>query len=448
MGVFLVVTPFVLIYAVGYSVDFQRQTLVPAGGIFLKTNQIGIKIFINGKGRSDRKETSFLATGALFNNLRAGLYHVRIEKDGFRPWEKTIEVRRQIVSEYRNIFLVPAAVPVLKQKSVTRIGSLFEYYPSPDGSYTALLFNKGLILTLEKNADSSIVVRKENKTPFQKLVWLDTATLAVQSVGDGSEWRAMEVLPDSRVIETPIRIKRGARFEPVREVLKHPFEAQTFFAVSADGALYRYSGATQKAEKILDQIVYAARVLNRLLFINDKGFFATADLSGNSITLIGRPGVFLGGAFQAFSAPTGMTAIVDGVGGVFLFDPVEQGKVSPLQGAARKVSFNEENTYALLQKQNSLTVLVTLPESEAPFRNALDTIPVLENFPEEILDSTWYSKRYILFSTATGLYGLEFGSGPQDSIIQKISSSGGFLFSDDGHITIVNDKEITVIALE
>ena len=101
-----------------------------------------------------------------------------------------------------------------------------------------------------------------------------------------------------------------------------------------------------------------------------------------------------------------------------------------------------------MQKQNGLTVLVTSSEIEAPFRKIFDTIPVLENFSEEILDSVWYDEQYILFSTHTALYGLEFRSGLGDSLVQKIASFGGFLFVNDKRVTVINDEEISVIALE
>lgn len=449
IGIFFVVTPIVLVYAIGYSIDLRNQSFIPAGGIFLKTNQTGIKIYIDGKEHAEHKETSFLTTGALFNNLRAGTYAVKIEKEGFRPWERTIEVRQRVVSEFRTIFLVPQEVPIIERKEVVRIGGTFEYHISPDGTYTALLFNKGFILTLEKNADSSIILRKENKTPFKKFIWLDAKTLAVQSVADGSEWLVIEIVSDSHIIETPVRIKGEKRFEVLRYILKHPLKARTFFVLSADGVLYTYSGAAQKSEKVLDQVVYAAVDQDRILFINDKGFFATADLSGNSIMVAGRPGVFLRGDFQTFSAANGIHAIIDGVGGIFLFDSARQEeKVLPIHGAARKISFIENGIRALLQKQNGLAVLFTTSEKEAPFRKAGDVVSVLENFSEEIRDSIWYDKRYILFSTATALYGLEFGTGPNDSIVQKLASLDGFLFTDGKRITVVNDRAISVIAIE
>src|SRR3989338_1581084 len=103
--IFLVITPAVILYSLGYYYNLKNQTLIKTGGIFLKSsNTSGYQVFLNG---NFAKETSFITSGALLGNLDAKEYSVEIKKDGFLPWSKTVKVEKEIVTEIRNILLLP-----------------------------------------------------------------------------------------------------------------------------------------------------------------------------------------------------------------------------------------------------------------------------------------------------------------------------------------------------
>lgn len=441
---FIIITPIVLAYAIGYSIDIRGRSFTPAGGIFLKTNQTGIRVFIDGK-YTGRKDTSFLSSGVLFNNLRAGTYRVRIEKTGFRPWEKDIEVTRQVVSEYRNIFLIPEEVPVRERREVVRIGA-FEYFPSPDGNHIALSFSKGTILTIERAKDHAILLRREFQTPFEHVEWLNAETLVLKTAPRGDAWLAIELAPQERIVQTPIRILENKRVQFIERVMKRPTNAGEFFALSEGGVLFRY--AAQKSTSLLRQVVHAAIVSDRILFVTDNGFLATADFDGKQIAVLGRPGFFLRGEFKTYSGPNGTGALIDGVGGIFLFDIPNQ-KVMPFPKTAEKVSFHQKGILSLVQNPDELSVLFIAPEDEAPFRAESSLVMVLSHFPERIIDSAWYGERYILFTTEQGLYGAEFGNTSDDAaIVNKLSSVSGFIFINNSLVTLINDKGTYVLAIE
>jgi hypothetical protein len=96
---FLVATPLVLFYSLGYGFDWQNKKLVLTGGFYLKSNPGGAKIYINNK--EDNK------TPRLISRLLPRSYNIKILKDGFHPWEKQLAIESRIVIEARNIFLVP-----------------------------------------------------------------------------------------------------------------------------------------------------------------------------------------------------------------------------------------------------------------------------------------------------------------------------------------------------
>lgn len=99
---FAVITPLTIMYATGYSYDWQKQAVVQTGGIYLKSMPSGTQITINGgnEGTAPR----------LISRLTPHNYNVVVSKEGYCPWEKTLEVSPKIVTEARNIFLFPKEI--------------------------------------------------------------------------------------------------------------------------------------------------------------------------------------------------------------------------------------------------------------------------------------------------------------------------------------------------
>src|SRR3989338_4740166 len=96
VALFAIIVPFALLYSRGYIVDLQSRGFVATGGIFVKTTQSGAKVFIDDEFS---KETSFLLHGALMTNLLPRRYTVRVEKEGYQPWQKMVRVANGEVLE-------------------------------------------------------------------------------------------------------------------------------------------------------------------------------------------------------------------------------------------------------------------------------------------------------------------------------------------------------------
>lgn len=96
---FLIVTPLILFYSLGYGFDWQKKKLVLTGGFYLKSSPSGAKIYVNDKANNK--------TPRLISRLLPRDYSVKISKDGFHSWEKQLPIVSRIVTEARNIFLVP-----------------------------------------------------------------------------------------------------------------------------------------------------------------------------------------------------------------------------------------------------------------------------------------------------------------------------------------------------
>jgi len=100
--VLFLVTDFVVIaWAFGYRWDFQNRQLTKTGAIVIATNQPKYSVLVNKKKINNSKNK------LVIKNLLPREYSLKIEKEGFYPWEKNINVEAYKISYYDKIILFP-----------------------------------------------------------------------------------------------------------------------------------------------------------------------------------------------------------------------------------------------------------------------------------------------------------------------------------------------------
>ena len=74
----------------GYKPDLSTKSLQPTGLLVATSLPDGAQVFINGKLKT--------ATNATIN-LSPGEYEIELKKDGFFPWKKTLEIKKELVTK-------------------------------------------------------------------------------------------------------------------------------------------------------------------------------------------------------------------------------------------------------------------------------------------------------------------------------------------------------------
>jgi len=97
--IFIIVVPMIIFYALGYSFDFEKKTIVATGGIYLKSDPSRAEIYINDKLKT--------TTNKLIKRLGPKIYNVKIVKENFHLWEKDLMVQPNLVTKANNIILLP-----------------------------------------------------------------------------------------------------------------------------------------------------------------------------------------------------------------------------------------------------------------------------------------------------------------------------------------------------
>ncbi|QQG45112.1 MAG: hypothetical protein HYW89_03895 [Candidatus Sungiibacteriota bacterium] len=142
VSIFLAASPVLIVYSLGYKFDLIKGAVQKTGGIFIKSKTRGLALFLDG---NFAKENSLISGGALLIDLKPANHFVRLEKTGFHPWSKKVEVKPEIVTELRNIYLVP--LNIIAATSTAAEQKLFLPAPKPT-------------LSLQKNKKGSLVETK------------------------------------------------------------------------------------------------------------------------------------------------------------------------------------------------------------------------------------------------------------------------------------------------
>ncbi len=128
--IFILATPPTILYAMGYSFDWQKMTLTQTGGFYFKSSPANAEILIDGQ--NDK------TTPRLISRLLPKTYSVTVTKDGFYPWKKDLEVAPKLVTEARNIILFPKTLsPELVLSNATT--SIQDWLASPEDKKNQLL---------------------------------------------------------------------------------------------------------------------------------------------------------------------------------------------------------------------------------------------------------------------------------------------------------------------
>ncbi len=179
VAIAITIASIVLLYQTdGYCID-NNGAVDRCGLIFLSSDPNGATITVNGKRVSQRTNTKL--------NLRNGVYDIQLSKDGYRTWQRQIEVIGGAVRRFDYPFLFPID---LKTSVVTSFSTSVSFASqSPDMRW--LLVNDGV----EQGNFQLYDLRHPDKPTASTL----TIPATVFTAGDGTQkWQVEDWSKDNR----------------------------------------------------------------------------------------------------------------------------------------------------------------------------------------------------------------------------------------------------------
>lgn len=124
-AIFVLTWPLLISYALGIVISPNpKQPVVETGVIRVDSLPGGARLWLNG---SDTGKT----TPAAIERLKAGSYHIQLEKQGFRPWRAQVAVDVQAVRRVNSAVLLPLVAKV----HLLSVGKYVREYMSPNSQF-------------------------------------------------------------------------------------------------------------------------------------------------------------------------------------------------------------------------------------------------------------------------------------------------------------------------
>lgn len=151
--VFLVVLPFLYLYATGYRFDMRKPTnLVSTGGIYIAVDRTGAEIYIDGELV---RETRVFRRAFYAQRLDAGTHRVHVQKEGHHTWVKELPVTKHLVTEAEafNLPLVPEVRLISRWQTATGSAVVREALTYPTVVNTVVATTSKATSTLTENVE-------------------------------------------------------------------------------------------------------------------------------------------------------------------------------------------------------------------------------------------------------------------------------------------------------
>lgn len=171
---FLATSASVLFFTFGYRFSFDRGIFVYTGSVTIKSNPRSVNISLDGtpvpSGMIHDINQSLHLTG-----IAPGEHFLRVESDGFLPWEKKVVVQSGISTEFWNVLLPRSSYETTDLSQ----GPIVKIFPSSTRKYFALLE--------ERDGETSLSVI-ERKTGTSEQVFSNREYRFDEKDGRNVEW--------------------------------------------------------------------------------------------------------------------------------------------------------------------------------------------------------------------------------------------------------------------
>lgn len=270
VALFLASVPVVLLTTAGYRINLRTRQLERSGILILRSAPADAQILLDGARREER-------TPARLTDLLPREYRVTLEREGFRPWSKSLTVESQRSTFAENIVLFPDQLPVrvadastttlaLSEDGTIRLATTSTPLASPNGLRTVL---DGGRVRVSDTATGALVTDREARGAIWRtdgtnelLLWSESELWTVGTDGNAT-----------------LLTRLGA---PIRAAAWYPGGSHVLYA----------SGDTLSAIERDDR---SGRVITPLFTLPDLGTFVVNEKGAAIFATAapaGKPGIF------------------------------------------------------------------------------------------------------------------------------------------------------------
>jgi tricorn protease-like protein len=374
---FFLIAPTITLYSMGYRIDFEKKKFVQTGGFYFKVLPKNVQISIDGK---IKRKTDLIFGSIFIKNLLPKEYKVEIEKEGYFPWEKNLKIEEKMVTEGKNIVLIPKKINFeILAKNVE------DFFFSPDGKKFILKDKEGLkLFDIEKKIENYPIEKEGEEIVFSS----DSQKILLKN---GSKFKIFDLTKFPT-----ISIDLDFLDPEIKEVSFHPKDFTKIFFLK-NGQIFQ-ADLEKKEITLFEKDVSNYKIsAGFIYYLDNKGFLFKTDFNQKIKEKINEnPFPIKEGANYQIEIFGNFIFLKDGEK-IYLFDqksnsfekffePIKSLKVSP---DLKKIAFFNEHEIWLFFLEDSF---------DQPWKKAKEKV-FLTRFSEKIGDLFWYTCHYLIFNT-------------------------------------------------
>ena len=268
---FLIITPYIVFYSLGYRVDLKNMKIFATGGIYIRVFPSGADITVDSKIKNS---TGIFSNSVFVQNLSPDQHNVLIQKDGYYDYQKNLNVEEKEVTKLENVTLFK------KNYIYSVLEKNIDYFSiAPDN--TTLLEAKitkskiDFIITNIDNPKAKPISLLIGTTSISDLKWSEDSKKAIIKVNsnyflmDLSDSENPKISPLNYLVQT-----KGANFNPQDSI-------QIFYIKNK--SLY---SSSQQNKAILTNIASYKIVGQNIVWLSYDGLLYKSNISGNNTNKI------------------------------------------------------------------------------------------------------------------------------------------------------------------
>ncbi len=438
--IFLIGGPLAIFYSRGYRFDFETKKIVKSGAFYFRTQPESCEIYLDGKLK---KKTDFLFGNAFVKNLLPKKYNIRIEKEGYFPWEKTLEVKEEFVTEAKNIILFSKNL-----NFSLSLSDIEDYFFSPDKKKIILeKTNKEgwtlEILDLEKNTQELFLEEKgltKKESQFRNLNWnSDSRMVLIETeIEEDTKYFIVNLLEEKQIF--PLG------YGDIQEISFNPNNSQEiFFLKSLNGSksLFQANFLTQELPKVILKSLITYKISDGNIFwLSPDGFLYRSDFSGKRLGVLNT---------ESFSIKEGLKYKVE------IFSPAvflrENNALYQLNSSSRifekfsesikNLKLSPDSKKLVIGNNYEIWILFLIDIDEQSQKKASQKI-FLTRFSQKIGEIFWLNPDYLMFNTGNKLKIAEIDDRDRINIIElgEFENPKIFWNQELERIYVLSNKEL------
>ena len=438
--IFLIGGPLAIFYSRGYRFDFETKKIVKSGAFYFRTQPESCEIYLDGKLK---KKTDFLFGNAFVKNLLPKKYNIRIEKEGYFPWEKTLEVKEEFVTEAKNIILFSKNL-----NFSLSLSDIEDYFFSPDKKKIILeKTNKEgwtlKILDLEKNTQELFLEEKcltKKESQFRNLNWnSDSRMVLIETeIEEDTKYFIVNLLEEKQIF--PLG------YGDIQEISFNPNNSQEiFFLKSLNGSksLFQANFLTQELPKVILKSLITYKISDGNIFwLSPDGFLYRSDFSGKRLGVLNT---------ESFSIKEGLKYKVE------IFSPAvflrENNALYQLNSSSRifekfsesikNLKLSPDSKKLVIGNNYEIWILFLIDIDEQSQKKASQKI-FLTRFSQKIGEIFWLNPDYLMFNTGNKLKIAEIDDRDRINIIElgEFENPKIFWNQELERIYVLSNKEL------